>query len=500
MPDTIHLDAPLTPFEIALVAQGAPLRLSEPATARIKASREIVESIVEKGIRGYGINTGVGALCDVIIGPKDQSILSHNILFSHACGVGAPLPAEAVRAIMAAQINNFAHGRSGISLETVEILVALLNAGITPVMPSQGSVGYLVHSACIGLLVIGHGEAMLGNRRISGAEALEHIGATPRRLGAKEGLSLVNGTPCATGLTSLAFARLHRLVDWADAAAAFSYEMLGRQNDPFAEQGLRLRLSDGVRTSANNVLGWLEGRGALAADKARTQDPLSLRAVPQVHGSVRDELNHIEVILRNELSSVTDNPVVGGTPEAPVVSSQANAVGAAIGFAADRLAMIAAQLGAISERRIDRMVNPLVSDLPAFLSADSGRCSGLMIAQYTASALCGENRRLSVPASLDGGVTSALQEDILTHATPAAEKALHVMQNLLYILAIELLCGAQARDLQPPVACAGGTRQLHSRLREKVAIYQDDRPLNNDIECIADMLKQEPAHLTETSL
>ncbi|MAW08442.1 MAG: histidine ammonia-lyase [Halobacteriovoraceae bacterium] len=493
MRDTVILNKPLTPFEVARVANGATLVLSAQAIERIKAARCLVEAIVDKGIRGYGINTGVGAFCDVIIGPADQSALSHHILFSHACGVGDPLPQEAARAIMAAQINNFAHGKSGISWETVEILVALLNAGITPVMPSQGSVGYLVHSACIGLLVIGHGEAFLDGERITGAEALEYIGVAPRVLGAKEGLSLVNGTPCATGLASLAFARLERLADWADAAAAFSYEMLGRQSDPFDELGLALRLSDGVKTSARNIRDWLAGRGQMPPEKARTQDPLSLRAVPQVHGSVRDELRHIEQVLINELHSVTDNPVIWGTVEAPVVSSQAHAVGAAISFAADRLALIAAQLGAISERRIDRMVNPLVSDLPAFLSAHSGRCSGLMIAQYTASALCGENRRLSVPASLDGGVTSALQEDILTHATPAAEKALHVTHNLLYILAIELLCGAQARDLQPLPAYAPSTQRLFDRLRQDVAVYQDDRPLNRDIERVAEILDSERA-------
>ncbi|MCG7625801.1 HAL/PAL/TAL family ammonia-lyase [Epibacterium sp. Ofav1-8] len=491
--DHVLLDRPLSPFDIEQIAKGADLVLSDAAIARIKAARDIVDAIVDRGIRGYGINTGVGALCDVIIGPADQSALSHNILFSHACGVGAPLPPDAARAIMAAQINNFCHGRSGVRWETVETLLALLNAGITPVMPSQGSVGYLVHSACIGLLVIGEGEAMLNGDRISGAQALRHIGRAPLKLGAKEGLSLVNGTPCATGLAALAFARLSRLVDWADAAAAFSYELLGRQSDPFEEQGLGLRMSEGMRTSANTVRTWLSGRGHVAADRARTQDPLSLRAVPQVHGSVRDELGNIAEILRNELHSVTDNPVVCGSPEAPVVSSQANAVGAAIGFAADRLAMIAAQLGAISERRIDRMVNPLVSDLPPFLSADGGRCSGLMIAQYSASALCGENRRLSVPASLDGGVTSALQEDILTHATPAAEKALHVMQNLFYILAIELLCGAQARDLHPLRGGAEANARLYARLRGRVAVYQDDRPLNRDIEDVAALLRDECA-------
>lgn len=267
MRDTVILNKPLTPFEVARVANGATLVLSAQAIERIKAARCLVEAIVDKGIRGYGINTGVGAFCDVIIGPADQSALSHHILFSHACGVGDPLPQEAARAIMAAQINNFAHGKSGISWETVEILVALLNAGITPVMPSQGSVGYLVHSACIGLLVIGHGEAFLDGERITGAEALEYIGVAPRVLGAKEGLSLVNGTPCATGLASLAFARLERLADWADAAAAFSYEMLGRQSDPFDELGLALRLSDGVKTSARNIRDWLAGRGQMPPKK-----------------------------------------------------------------------------------------------------------------------------------------------------------------------------------------------------------------------------------------
>jgi len=492
MPAQVLLDQPLTPEQVVAVARGAELQLSGAAVQRIRYARQIVEGLVAGNVRGYGINTGVGALCDMIISPEDQSALSRNILFSHACGVGEPLEAEAVRAIMATQINNFAHGKSGVSFEAVEILLALLNGGVTPVVPSRGSVGYLTHTAAIGLLVIGAGEALCGGERISGAAALERLGLAPRVLGAKEGLSLVNGTVCGTGLAVLAHARMRDLADWADAAGAFTYEVLARQSATFEGSVQTFRDTKGVRTTAGNMKGWLEGRSAPSAAALSTQDPLSLRAIPQVHGAVRDELDQIGEILAQELRYVSDNPAVAGTPEAPEVYSQANAVGAAIGFAGDRIAMIAAQLGAIAERRIDRLVNPLVSGLPAFLAADGGRSSGFMIAQYTAAGLKGENRMLAVPASLAGGITSALQEDMLTHATPAAEKSLRIILNARMILAIELLCGAQARDLQGHSGGAPRLRRIYQLIRDQVPVYADDRPLSQDMERISAALRMPP--------
>lgn len=483
MPDTVVLDSLLTWQDIGAIANGAELQLSQAAWQRISNARSIVDALVERGIRGYGINTGVGALCDVIIDRDRQQALSRNILLSHSCGVGRPLEQAETRAIMAAQIANFGHGFSGIHPDTVKALLTLLNANILPVIPSGGSVGYLTHAAAIGTVLIGEGTALFEGKTVSGLTALQQAGLSPLTLQAKEGLSLVNGTPCATGLASLALARLERLLDWADATAAMTYENLGSQANPFAAQPLALRKSDGLQQVGANLRQWLEGSELLTLSAgSRTQDPLSLRAVPQIHGAVRDAFVNAADAVNRELASVTDNPVVTGSPDNPQVHSQAHAVGAALGLAMDSLAAAAAELAAISERRIDRLVNPLVSGLPAFLAAEGGVFSGFMIIQYTAAALVAENRRLAAPASLDGGITSALQEDILTHATPAAGKALSIVSNLQTVLAIELLAAAQAYDVKPHKAAkATRTGQVYTLIRNQLSAYNDDRPLNADV-------------------
>jgi histidine ammonia-lyase len=492
--DMIVLDGALTWKEIAAVANGAALELSDAAWTRIAKARAIVDALVEREIRGYGINTGVGALCDVIISRGDQQALSRNIILSHACGVGEPLGKAETRVVMAAQIANFAHGYSGVSRQVVETLLALLNGDVLPLIPSKGSVGYLTHAAAIGLVLIGEGQCRHGSDLLSGSQALQHVGRTPLMLQAKEGLSLVNGTPCATGLGALAVSRLFHLADWADAAAAMTYENLGAQADPFAEMPLALRQSPGLQHVGRNLRQWLAGSALLAQSAgSRTQDALSLRAVPQIHGAVRDALAYVADIVDQELSSVTDNPIVAGSPETPEVHSQAHAVGAALGLAMDSLATAAAELAAISERRIDRMVNPLVSGLPAFLAEASGVASGFMIIQYTAAALVAENRRLAAPASLDGGITSALQEDILTHATPAADKALTIIDNLQTVLAIEVMAAAQAYDLQTGSAKkAARATVLHKRVRETVSFYRDDRPLNVEVAKVRAMIGTTP--------
>lgn len=492
MPDTILLDAPLGWAQLAAVAHGARLDLSPAARDRIVAARGIVDALVERGIRGYGINTGVGALCDTVIGRDEQAQLSRNILLSHSCGVGAPLGRVETRAIMAAQIANFAHGFSGVRLETIAALLALLNADILPVIPERGSVGYLTHGAAIGLILIGEGDALHDGERITGMQALAKIGLTPLRIEAKEGLSLVNGTPCATGLASLALSRAARLLDQADEAAAMSYENLGTQTGAFDETTLALRASDGLQTVGARMRALLDGSSMLSETAGtRTQDPLSLRAVPHVHGAARDAFADVAAVVNRELASVTDNPAISGTADAPAVHSQAHAVGAALALAMDTLSIAMAELAAISERRIDRLVNPLVSGLPPFLAANSGVASGFMIAQYTAAALVAENRRLAAPASLDGGITSALQEDILTHATPAATKALSIIDNLETVLSIEFLTAAQAYDVQPiQRSTAAATGALRARIRSRIPAYADDRPLNRDFAAMRALLQE----------
>ncbi|MBY2909848.1 histidine ammonia-lyase [Rhizobium leguminosarum] len=489
---TVTIDAGLTWREVARVAAGEELALSPAAFARVEQASRIVARIVETGVRAYGINTGVGALADTVVDRASQSLLSRSIVLSHACGVGPLLAAREVRAIIAAGIANFAHGHSGVRREIVEHLAALLEHDCIPDVPSKGSAGYLVHNAHIALVLIGEGSAQLDGRRMSGRETLAAIGLEPLVLGAKEGLSLVNGTACATGLTTVALSRAERLLDWADAIAALTLEAAGCQIGAFDEVVLALRPSAGIENVGASLRARLQGSGLVAAAFGRrTQDALSLRSVPHAHGAARDVFDNSARVVDQELASVTDNPAVSGTPEQPIVSSEAHAVAPALGQAADSLAIALAQIGAISERRMDRLVNPLVSGLPPFLASDAGSHSGFMIAQYTAAALSNENRRLAAPAALDGGLTSGLQEDFLAHPTAAAGKLLAVIDNAEYILAIELMAAAQAHDFLAATAPrAAGTDLVYQAVRERVSHYGDERPLNGDIEAVRSLIRE----------
>jgi len=490
----IALDAPLTWRQVGAIAdQGTALSLSPAARARVEAAHSRVRSIVAQNLRAYGVNTGVGALCDVIVTPSKQAELSRNIVMSHAVGVGPALETPGVRAIIAAAINNFALGYSGVRSEVLDSLAALLTHDCIPEVPADGSVGYLTHMAHIAAVLLGEGHARVRGERQNGARALAAAGIAPLVLEAKEGLSLVNGTPCATGLAALALARAERLLDWADLIAAMTFENLRGQVACFDQEALGLRVSPTLALVGRRIRSFLEGSAMLAAAAGqRTQDPLSLRAVPQVHGAVRGQFAHAASVVDEELRSVTDNPAVLGSVEAPRALSEAHAVGAAIGLCADALGIALAELAAMSERRIDRLVNPLVSKLPPFLAADGGAGSGFMIAQYTAAGLVAENRRLAAPASLDGGVTSGLQEDHLAHATPAALKLLKILDNAQIILAIELLAAAQAYEFTPDTAArAPKTDEMYRRVRKAVKPYRDDRPLAGDVERVAKLLRTE---------
>ncbi|MEK1861332.1 MAG: aromatic amino acid lyase, partial [Rhizobium leguminosarum] len=358
---TITIESVLTWRDVARVGTGEALALSPAALARIEQASRIVARIVETGVRAYGVNTGVGALADTVVDRASQSLLSRSIVLSHACGVGPLLAAREVRAIIAAEIANFAHGHSGVRREIVQHLAALLEHDCIPDVPSKGSAGYLVHNAHIALVLIGEGSAHRDGRRMSGREALAAIGLEPLVLGAKEGLSLVNGTACATGLTAVALARAERLLDWADAIAALTLEAAGCQIAAFDGAVLALRPSAGIEKVGASLRARLQGSGLVAAAFGRrTQDALSLRSVPHAHGAARDVFDNSARVVDQELASVTDNPAVSGTPEHPIVSSEAHAVAPALGQAADSLAIALAQIGAISERRMDRLVNPLV--------------------------------------------------------------------------------------------------------------------------------------------
>ncbi|VEI16546.1 Histidine ammonia-lyase [Serratia plymuthica] len=490
-PSSVVIDSqPLRWQDVVAVARHqAPLSLSDAAWARIDNAQAIVQQIVAGEQRAYGVNTGLGALCNQALHGKQLTQLSRNTLMSHACGVGAPLSDDQTRAIICCAIVNYSHGKSGIQRPVVEALLALLNRGITPQVPAQGSVGYLTHMAHVGITLIGLGEVSYRGQIVAAAQALAEEGIAPPPLGAKDGLCLVNGTPCMTGLSCLALADVWRLARWADVLGAMSFEALRGQIAAFDEEVLALKAHPGMQQVGHNLRALLAGSEVIAAGEGiRTQDALSIRSIPQVHGACRDQILHAERQIETELNSATDNPLLLGTPENYRVMSQANPHGESVAMAADLLAVAIAELGGIAERRIDRLINPLVSGLPPFLVSEPGVNSGMMIAQYVAAALCAENRQLAQPCVVDNYVTSALQEDHLSLGTGAALRLHKALANGNQILAIEYLLAAQAFEFLTQYRFGTGTGRAWQRLRQTVAPYHQDRWLAPDIAASAALI------------
>jgi len=497
-PIVIRDSAPLDCAEIAAIAHGrARLAIGPAARARLANGRAIVARIVARGEKAYGITTGLGALSDVKLAPDELAQISRNTLLSHACGVGEKLHPAETRAIMVALVNDMCHGHSGISVAVVDQLVAFLNRGIDPVVPSQGSVGYIVHGAHIGLALIGIGEVEMDGRHMPAAEAIAAAGLPIIELGPKDGLCLVNGTRCLAGLSCLGVVEAARLADWADIVAALSFEALKGQSDAFDAEVLNLKPHAGVVAVGGRLRRLLQGSEMVAHFRGhRTQDALSIRSIPQVHGATRDQLDHAERQIVIELKSATDNPLVIGTPDSYRVISNAHPHGQSVAMAVDLMALAVAELGSIAERRIDRLLNPATSGLPAFLVKQGGVNSGLMIVQYVAASLAAENKRLSQPAVADNYVTSAQQEDHISLGTPGALKALKVIDNTRRILAIEYLCAAQAIEFLPRLRLGRGTQVAYDRLRAEIPSLEQDRFLSPEIVLVERGLL-EPAWLAE---
>ncbi|MBX9408943.1 histidine ammonia-lyase [Pseudomonas baetica] len=483
--------APLSWQDVVAVARhGAQLELSSETWARIENAQAIVQRIVVSGERAYGVNTGLGGLSNVSLKDEQLSQLSRNTLLSHACGVGPVLPDEQTRAIICAAVRNFSQGKSGLHRRVVEALLTLLNRGITPQVPSQGSVGYLTHMAHIGIALLGVGNVSYRGQIVAAQQALAEEGLQPVQLGAKDGLCLVNGTPCMTGLSCLAIADATRLVQWADVIGAMSFEAQRGQIAAFDAEIIALKPHPGMQQVGVNLRALLDGSEVIASNKGiRTQDALSIRSIPQVHGAARDQLQHATKQVEAELNGCTDNPLLLGTPDDFRVMSQANPHGQSVAMAADLLAIAVAEIGSIAERRLDRLVNPHVSGLPAFLVANPGVNSGMMIVQYVAASLCAENRQLAQPAVLDNYITSGLQEDHLSMGTNAALKLHRALENCTQILAIEYLLAAQAFEFLKEQRFGAGTDIAWRLLREKVPAYDQDRWLAPDIAAAASVLK-----------
>ncbi len=461
------------------------VRLAPTAKRRMASSYAVVRRAVARTDPVYGVTTGFGKLADQRISPADIAQLQLNLVRSHAAGVGEPLTREETRGILLLRAHVLARGHSGVRPLIAEYLLTLLNRDVLPVIPSKGSVGAsgdLAPLAHLALILIGEGEAVLGSRRRPGRAALAQVGLRPLHLEAKEGLSLVNGTQAMLALGLLELRRCERLVDAADAAGALAVEALKGTPVAFDPRIHRLRPYPGQMAVAANLRALMAGSEIRASHVhcPRVQDAYSLRCMPQVHGAVRDALDYVRRTLSIEMNSVTDNPLV--FPDRDEILSGGNFHGQPLGLVLDYLAIAMTELASISERRIERLINPEYGDLPPFLSPHPGLHSGFMLAQVTAAALASENKVLSHPASVDSIPTSGNQEDHVSMGMGSALKLKPILSNTEHILAIELLCAAQGVDFHHPLQPGTGSRRTLQMIRRLVPRLDHDRVLAPDIE------------------
>ena len=485
-------DLTIDQVEAVALAQ-AEVTLSQTALDQIGASRDLIERVVAERIPTYGVNTGFGRFVDVHIEPEQTTELQLNLLRSHACGVGDPFGVDVVRAATLLRANALAKGSSGVRLETVQLLLDLLRAGVHPVVPSRGSLGAsgdLAPLAHLALVLVGEGFATVGDQVLPGDEALRVAGLEPLELGAKEGLALINGTQFMAAIGALALCRARRLVKIADLAAAQSIEAVRGSRTPFAPELQALRPHPGQIASATNLYRLLDDSQIVASHRwcGRVQDAYSLRCSPQVHGAVRDAMTYAEGVVAVEINAATDNPLVLAAQGE--VMSNGNFHGEPIAFALDMLKIALAELGSISERRTERMLNPTMSEgQPAFLTRDGGLNSGFMIAQYVAASLVSENKVLAHPASVDSIPTSAGQEDHVSMGAIAAVHLWQVCANVERVLAVELLCGAQGLDFLQPLRPGPAVSALQSAVREISPHLDRDRSLSAEIEAVATQIR-----------
>lgn len=491
---TLHLTNTTAQDVLHVARHGIRVDISAEVSEKLAEVRTHIDALAASETPVYGISTGFGALATRHIAAADRAKLQRSLIRSHAAGMGAPVEREVVRALMFLRAKTLASGRTGVRPVVLETMVALLNAGITPVVREYGSLGCsgdlapLSHCA---LVLMGEGEATDKqgvNRPVP--ELLAEAGITPLELAEKEGLALVNGTDGMLGMLLMALADLDDLADIADVSAAMSVEAQFGTDQVFrSELHEPLRPHPGQALSAANMFGALQGSQVVASHRegdGRVQDAYSLRCSPQVTGAVRDTITHARMVATRELAAAIDNPVVLPSGE---VSSNGNFHGAPVGYVLDFLAIAVADLGSIAERRTDRMLDPARSrDLPAFLADDPGVDSGMMIAQYTQAGLVAENKRLAVPASVDSIPSSAMQEDHVSLGWHAARKLRTAVDNLRRILAIELVVASRALDLRKPLAPAPITGAVQKVIRSKVAGPGEDRFLSSELEAAYGLL------------
>ena len=488
------------PRLVAVARHRAPVELGPRARAAVVRARRYIEHICAGGDSSpavYGVNTGFGALAEVRISPDQVAALQRNLVRSHAAGVGEPLPEDAVRAMMLLRAQVLAMGHSGVRPAIIDLLLAMLNRGVHPIIPRRGSVGAsgdLAPLAHLALVLIGEGEALFEGARVPGDEAMRRAGLTPIELAAKEGLSLVNGTQLMTAVGALALHDAHDTARLADVSGAISLEALRGTPRAFDARIQAVRPHPGQATSASNLRRLLAGSAIVEShrDCGKVQDPYSLRCMPQVHGATRDTLDFVTATLEREANSATDNPLIffpatGDDADAEFISG-GNFHGQPIAMALDYAAIAVAELANIAERRIEQLVNPHYSGLPPFLVAESGLNSGFMMAQVTAAALVSENKILTHPASVDSIPSSAGREDHVSMGAHAALKLAQVVDAVRNVLAIELLCGVQGLDLRLPVRPAAGLAAAHATVRAVVPHLTQDRPMYKEIQAVRALL------------
>jgi histidine ammonia-lyase len=468
------------------IYRGATPRLDPAALPAIAASAAAVARILAKGEPVYGINTGFGKLASVRIGDADLATLQRNIVLSHSAGTGTPSPSPVVRLMMALKLASLAQGASGVKPETGALIEAMLVRGLTPVIPSQGSVGAsgdLAPLSHMAATMIGVGEVMIGDRRLPANEALREAGLMPIALGPKEGLALLNGTQfsCANALAGLFGAE--RLFQSALITGAMSTEAAKGSDTPFDPRIHALRRHRGQIETADALRRLMAGsaiRASHLVGDARVQDPYCLRCQPQVMGAALDVLRQAAVTLETEANGVSDNPLI--FPEADEALSGGNFHAEPVAFAADMIALTVCEIGSIAERRIAMLVDPALSDLPAFLTPKPGLNSGFMIPQVTAAALVSENKQRATPASVDSIPTSANQEDHVSMAAHGSRRLLKMVENATAVIGIELLAAAQGCDFHAPLKSSSSLDAARARLRRDVPALDDDRPFHPDIE------------------
>lgn len=483
--------------DVALVADGARVRLAPAARARMEESRAVVEAALASGRAVYGVTTGFGRLADTAIPPERLAALQVNLLRSHAAGVGEALPERVTRAVAVLRANTLAGGRCGVRPVVCERLLEHLNAGVWPRIPAQGSVGAsgdLAPLAHLGLTLIGEGQAWRDTAWVPAGEVLAAEGIAPLELAPKEGISLINGTQVMTAIGTLALLGAERLVECADIAGAMTLEAMRGTRAALGEAIHDSRPHPGQRASAARLralLGETSGIAESHAGCGNVQDAYSLRCMPQVHGAARDALGFVRGVLEIEINAATDNPLVfAEAPERERIVSGGNFHGAPVAAALDLLAIAIADLASISERRTHALMDTGFSELPAFLAPDPGLQSGFMMHQVTAAALVSECKALAHPASVDSIPTSANKEDHVSMGVWAARKGAQVVENAERVVAIELLAAAQGIDFLRPLESSPPLESAHRAIRSRVPKLVEDRPGGPDIEAVAALLRE----------